>query len=141
MSFVDERRLPGEKYRDYIVLLVAVTGGFIPETGSREKVAVLSALIPAVLGLIVAGYYKFIPLSWKIFVAVILSCASYFMRWFITWFAVDFNFAGDSPVLLWPVWRVLFFAALLGPCAYVVPLHFVILFFERRRLERKLNGQ
>ncbi|HLX68776.1 MAG TPA: hypothetical protein VKV04_04025 [Verrucomicrobiae bacterium] len=138
MSFIDERpRLPGEKYRDYIVLLIAIIGGFIPETGSRERVAIVSALVPAVLGVAIAGYYRFIPLSWKIFVAVILSCGSYFLRWFITWFAIDFNFAGDSPTLLWPVWRILFFAALFAPCAYVIPLHFVILFFEKRRLGKE----
>lgn len=138
MSFVDERpSLPGEKYRDYIVLLIAIIGGLIPETGSRGRVAILSALIPALLGLTVAGYYKSIPLSWKMFVAVLLSCGSYFMRWFITLFGVHFSLLDDSPTLLWPVWRILFFASLLAPCVYVIPLHFVILLFERRRLERK----
>lgn len=140
MSFVDERsRLPGEKYRDYIVLLVAIIGGFIPENGSLLRIAVVTALVPALLGFIMVVYYKFIPLSWKLFVTVILSCGSYLMRWFVTWFAVDFHFS--HPVFLWPVWRILFYASLLGPFFYVIPLHFVILFFERRRLDRNMKGQ
>jgi NhaP-type Na+/H+ or K+/H+ antiporter len=97
--------------------------------------------MPPLVGGMIAFYYRSIPLSWKMFVAVILSCGSLFVRWFVTGFAVHFIFPEDFVALDWPVRHYFFFASLLGPCAAVIPLHFFILFNERRRLERKLKGR
>lgn len=142
MSFgVERTRLPGEEYRDYIVLLVAILGGLIPETGSEERSVFVSAIMAPLLGGLIAFYYRFIPLSWKIFLAVIFSGGSFFMRSVTTWLALDFNFIDGSGVLQWPVRHFLLFASVLAPCAAVIPCHFIFLFTERKKLERKLKGR
>ena len=141
MSFGGKRaRLPGEEYRDCIVLLVAIIGGLIPETGSEERAMNVSSLMPPLLAGLILFYYRFIPLSWKIFVAVVLSCGSLFARWLITWLAVGFHFHG-ADVLGWPARVCFFYASLLGPCAFVIPFHFIIVFAEETRLERMLRGR
>src|SRR5579871_3369493 len=101
MSFGGERpRMPGEEYRDYIILLVAIIGGLIPEIGSEERAMNVSIFMPPLIAGLVLFYYRFIPLSWKIFVAVFLTCGSLFARWLITWLAVGFHYHGESGVLL-----------------------------------------
>jgi hypothetical protein len=137
----DRTRLPGEEYRDYIIFVFAVLGGLIPETGSMSRVILVSAAVPSLLGGMIAVYYRLTPLSWKLFLAVILSCGSFFMRWFVTWFAVFFNFFNHSVYLGWGVRRVLFFSSLVGPCACLIPSHFMLLFFERKRMERNAKGR
>jgi hypothetical protein len=134
-------RLPGEEYRDCIVLLVAIVGGLIPETGSEERAMNVSSLMPPLLAGLVLFYYRFIPLSWKIFVAVVLSCGSLFGRWLITWLAVGFHFPFDSGVLGWPARSCFFYASLLGPCLIVIPFHFIIVFAEESRLEGVIRGR
>jgi hypothetical protein len=143
MSFSLERtRVPGGKYRDYIVLFVAAVGGLIPETGSLlERTIYVSAIVPPLLAGLIAFYYRAIPLSWKLPVTVILSCGSFLVRWLVTWFAVDFNLIGDSGVLQWPAQRFLFVASLIAPCACLVPSHFIILFTEKILVAKKLKGR
>lgn len=134
MSIGGERpRMPGEEYRDYIVLLVAIIGGLIPETGSEDRAMDVSSLMPLLLAGLILFYYRFIPLSWKIFVAVFFSCGSLFARWLITGLVVGFNFGGGSGVLAWPARLCFFYGSLLTPCVFMIPFHFVILFAEERR--------
>ena len=137
MSFGGERpRLPGEEYRDYILLLVAIIGGLIPEIGSEERAMNVSSFMPPLIAGLILFYYRFIPLSWKIFVAVFLSCGSLFARWMITGLAVGFDFGGDPGVLGWPARLCFLYASLLAPCIFMIPFHFIILFAEEIRISK-----
>lgn len=138
MTFIVERtRLAVEKYRDEILLIIAVLIGVIPDTGTMHMAIFAYAVIPALFGTMIAVFYRFAPLSWKVLLALILSCCIFILRWFLTWFAVDWNLLGPSALFDWQVRRRFLLGSLFGACGCVIPLHFVLLFFASRRMRKR----